>query len=360
MSDTVVLSQATDIMQATLQDYVKKLPPMTYLYLSYGSFNRIWNGRMKIEGGKRVERYITLHDEGNAKHRGNWDEDTHNVLNIDETIVADWRTASSNLSWNLVEASINSGAAQIYDVIANKYRNALREMVDEIYAAMWKTPTSASDRLNPFGLPGWITEGTDDSTGGFTGYTGNYWGSATTYNVGGLTSSATTNARHANYYADHNGSLDETLWTLLDRCFRQVHFEAPTVPKTLDGTMQADRYTMFSNDNVIGNLNMLQAKSDDQVGYRIDTHFGTPTFRGVPLLYVDILDTAATNNYGTDPIFGINTDLFYPVVLSGWDFKMSKPRQRDQQHLVLTVDMDLVYTYICETRRAAGWLISQQ
>lgn len=357
--ESVVLNQATDIMQATLADYQKKLPAMTYLYKSYGSFNRIWEGRMKKEGGKKVTRYVTLHDEGNAKHRGNWEEDTHNVLNIDEEINSNWVTASSNLSWNLVEASINSGAAQIYDVIANKYRNALREMVDEVYAAMWSTPTSSSDKLSPFGLPGWLTLGTDDSTGGWTGYTGDY-SSSGTFNVGGLSCSATENARHASWYADHNGSLDESLWTLLDRAFRQVHFEAPMVPKTLNDTMQADRYTVFSTDNVIGNLNMLAAKSDDQLGYRIDSHFGTPTFRGVPFIYVDILDTANTTVYGTDPIFGINTDLFYPVVLSGWDFKISSPRQRDQQHLVLTVDMDLVYTYVAEARRYCGWLISQQ
>jgi hypothetical protein len=360
MSEQVLLNQATDIMQATLQDYVKKMPAMTYLYETYGAFNRTWESRLKREGGKKIERYITLGDEGNAKHRGNWEEDTHNVTNIDYTITADWVTASNNVSWNLVEASINSGAARIYDVIANKYRNCIREIVDEVYAAMWSTPTSATDSLNPFGLPGWITQGTDDSTGGFTGYTGTYSTSAASFNVGGLASSASDKARWANFYADHNGVLDETLWVLLDRAYRRVHFEAPQHPKTLNGTGQRDRYTLFSNDNVIGNLNILAAKSDDQLGYRVDSHFGTPTFRGTPLMYVDILNTAGTNTYGTDPIIGVNSELFYPVCLSGWDFKIGKPRQRDQQHLVLTVDVDLVYTYICENRRYCGFLINSQ
>jgi hypothetical protein len=357
--ETVILQQATDIMQATLQDFVKKLPAMTYLYQSYASFNRTWQNRSKIEGGKKVERYITLHDEGNAKHRGNWEEDTHNVMNIDETITSNWVTASSNLSWNLVEASINSGAAQIYDVIANKYRNCLREMVDEVYAAMWSTPTSSSDKLRPFGIPGWLVQGTQLSTGDFTGYTGRYSTSGSSFNVGGLTSSSTANSRWANWYADHQGALDETLWVLMDRAFRQVHFEAPIIPKTQNGTMQADKYTVFSNDAVIANLNMLAAKSDDQLGYRIDSHFGTPAFRGIPILYVDLLNSVGTYTYGTNPIIGINSELIFPVVLSGWDFKIAKPRPRDQQHLVLTVDMDLVYTYVAETRRYAGWMINQ-
>jgi hypothetical protein len=358
--ETVLIQQATDIMQATLTDFQKKLPAMTYLYYSYGAFNRTWQGRHKVEGGDKVERFITLQDEGNAKHRGNWEEDTHNVLNIDERITSEWRTASSNLSWNLVEASINSGAAKIYDVITNKYRNCLREIVDEVYARMFLTPTSASDKLNPFGIPAWLVQGTDGSTGGFNGYTGLYSTSGASFNCGGLTSSATTNTRWANHYSDHDGALDETIWVLLDRAYRQVHFEAPMFPKKMDGTMQADKYTLFSNDSVIGNMNLLAAKSDDQLGYRIDSHFGTPTFKGTPLVYVDILDDAQTYGYGTDPIIGINSDLLYPVVLSGWDFKIGKPRQRDSQHLVMTVDVDLVYTYICESRRHAGFLINQQ
>jgi len=358
--ENVLLQQATDVMQATLSDYRKELPAMTYLYHSYAAFNRIWESRVKIEGGDFVERFISLHDEGNAKHRGNWEEDTHNVLNIDEKIVANWVTASSNVSWNIVEASINSGAAKIYDVVANKYRNCLREMVDEMYFRMFSTPQTASDKLNPFGVPGWLVQGTDNSTGGFSGYTGRYSAAGASFNVGGLASASGTNDRWASYYADHNGSLDETLLVLMDRAMRKCNFTAPMFPQKLDGTKSGDKFTLFSNDNIIGNLNLLYAKSDDQMGYRIDTHFNVPTFKGVPLVYVDLLDTAGTYTYGTDPIIGINHELFYPVILSDWDFKIGKPRQRDQQHLVLTVDVDMVYTYICDTRRHAGFLMNNQ
>ena len=357
--ENVLLSQATDILQATLTDFRKKLPAMTYLYNSYAMFNSMWKGRTRVEGGDRVERYITLHEEGNAKHRGNWEEDTHNVLNIDEKIVADWVTASSNLSWNLVEASINSGAARIYDVIANKYRNCMREIADEVYERMLSAPASSTDKLNPFGLPAWFPYGTDDSTGSRNAYTGLYL-DGNDWNVGNLASSSSSNSRWSSYYADHNGDLDETIWVLLDRATRKLHFEAPMFPKSQDGTMSSDKFSLYSNDNVIGNLNLLQAKSDDQMGFRVNSHFGVPTFKGMPLMYVDILDTAGTYTYGTDPIYMINHDLFYPIVLDGWDFKIGTPRQRDSQHLVLTVDVDLVYTYICESRYYAGGLINQQ
>lgn len=360
--ETVTLDQALDIIRATLWDFKKELPAMTYLYSSYKLINHTWQSRMKISGGKEVRRYITLGDEGNAKHRGNWEEDTHNVRNIDKTILANWVTASSNLSWNRIEASMNSGAAEIYDVIENKYRNCLREICDEVYQGMLSVPYDASDNLKPVGIPGWFPLGTDDSTGGWTGYTGTYGDGTTSFNVGGLACSATVNSRWASYYADHNGNIDISLLVLLDRACRKLHFEAPEVPKKMDGTRGGpwNKFSLYSTDNVIGTINKLYAQGDDQMGRYIDKHFGTPTFKGLPLEYVDILDTAQTSLYGTDPIFGVNHELFYPVVLQDWDFHMDEPRKRDQNHLVISADTDLVYTYICENRKYAGFLVSQQ
>jgi len=356
--DTVTLDQALDIIRATLWDFKKELPAMTYLYDSYAALNDVWEGRNKISGAKEIRRYITLKDEGNAGHRDKWSEDTHNIVNIDETIVANWVTESSNLSWNRIEASMNSGAAEIYDVIENKYRNTLREVCDNVYESMFSNPSSSTDKLHPKGIPGWFPVGTDNSTGGWTGYTAKYK-DGTSFNVGGIACSATQNSRWASYYADHNGNIDLSLLKLLDRATRKLHFEAPSIPKAMNGTKSKDKFSLYTNDNVIGTINMLYAQGDDQMGRFIDKHFGKPTFKGMVLRYCDLLDTANTTLYGTDPIFGINHDMFYPVTLQDWDFHMDEPRKRDAQHLVITVDMDLVYTYICENRKYAGFLVSQ-
>jgi len=358
--ETITLDQALDVLQATLSSF-KKECALTYLYSSYALFNSLWKSRMVIEGGDKVERPITLDDEGNAKHQGNWEQDTHNVINTDQMITANWKRASSNFSINLIEMSYNRGAARIYDKIQNKHNNTIREIIDHVYAAALAVPNSSSDALNPEGVPGWLVQGTDDSTGDWTGYNGTYAdGSARSGGVGGITCSATSRPRWANYYADHNGDLDDSLLVILDRATRKLHFEAPIYPKNPGGNEVSDKFSLYSNDNVIGNLNHLYAKSDDQMGVRISQHYGIPHFKGMPFQYVDILDTAQTNYYGTDPIFGVNHELFYPVVQTGWDFRIGKPRARDAQHVVLTTDIDLVYTYIMERRKNAGFLLNQQ
>lgn len=356
--DDVLIAQATDILQATLPDLVKKQCVLTYAYSNYGFMNSFVKSRMKIGGGDKLQRFITLEDEGNAGHRNRWSEDTHNVVNTDKTIEVDWVLLSQNLSWNVIEQAMNKGAARIYDKVENKYNNAIREAADELYPALLKAPTSATDADRPHGISAWLPTGTNGSTGAWTGTSAHYDdGSATTYNVGGI--NATTYSRFASYYADHDGDLDDSLLVLLDRACRKLNFQGPQLGKSLD--KQSLNFSLYSNDNVIGNINLLYAKSDDQMGVRVSRHFGdNPVFKGMTFQYVDVLDTADSDLWDTDPIFGVNHNYIYPCVLNEWDFKIGKPRQRDKQHLVLTVDMDMVYAVICEDRRRCGFQISQQ
>jgi len=357
--ESITIEQATDILQATLEDVKKNSCPLTYLYSSYKLFNSLWKDRVKSEGGDKIERFITLKDEGNAKHQGNWEKDTHNVLNTDENIIVNWRRASSNFSYNVIEMDMNKGNAQIYNKVQNKYNNTLREIVDEIYDAALSTPTSSADKLSPQGLPAHLSLGTI-ATSGWTGYSARYNDGSTpggTYNSGTIASSAANKSRWASYYADHAGDIDDSLLVLLDRACRKLAFDGPAFPEKLPGP--TFKFSLYSNDNIIGSLNLLYAKSDDQMGYRVSEHFRYPNFKGVPFVYVDQLDTANASLYGTDPIYGINHELIYPVVLNNWDFKIGKPRSRDEQHVVLTVDIDVVYNYICENRRRAGFLLSE-
>lgn len=354
--DDVLINQATDILQATLPDLVKKKCVLTYLYSNYAFMNSFWGSRAKIGGGDKLQRFITLGDEGNAGHRNRWSEDTHNVVNTDHTIETDWVTLSGNLSWNLIEGDMNKGAARIYDKIANKYDNAIREMADELYPALLSTPSSASDKDSPHGIPAWLSFGAANGTGSWAAYHGHYNdGSATTYDVGGI--SGSTYTRWANYYADHNNDFDDSLLVLLDRACRKLNFQGPQLGKSL--TKESLNFSLYSNDTVIGNINLLYAKSDDQMGIRVAQHFGdNPIFKQMQFQYVDVLDTADTDTYGTNPILGVNHNLLYPVVLNNWDMKIWKPRHRDSQHLVMTVDMDIVYSIICEDRRRAGFNIT--
>jgi hypothetical protein len=360
---TITFDQMVDFSYATFEAILKRKPAHTFVYENYDFHNDFFASAVKQKGGDRLEGRINLADEGNAKHSGIWDDDTHNIVNISRRYEIPWVHSTTNFSFNLIEQDLNSGAEQIFDTVDNKYDNMCREWVDEVLEKIWITPASSSDTLTPHGVSAWLRLGTDDSTGGWTGYSAVY-GDGNTYNLGGIASSATSNDRWASYYADHNGNLDDSLLVLLDRAHRKLRFRGPSVPKPLDLQTKGykPKFAMYSNDSVIGTINQLYAKSDDQMGRHISQHYGVPHFKNVPILYVPILDTADTNRYGTDPIFGINHQMIFPVVQPNWNWKIGKPVNRAPagQHLINTVYGDLEYAVFGVNPRHAGFLISQQ
>lgn len=353
------LDQALDIAYGTLQDIRRRTPPLTYAYSTYSFWNSFWKSNVKTVGDV-LEGYITLDSEGNARHSGWWDDDSTVKKNINKRFTADWVHAEGSMAWNLIEMDINSSPARIYNAWEQQYNACCRDLVEEIFPVLFTGQTSSSDENRPMGIGSILTIGTDDSTGGWTGYDGHYNDGSTpgaTFNRYGLASSASSQSRWASWYADHDGDLDDSLLTILDGATMDLNFQAPIVPKGLPVDKCA--FSMYTTKNVRQKLNLFYAKSDDNMGYHPRSHFGVPTFNGIPMEYCPPLDTANTSVYGTDPIFGINHNLLYPVVLKNWNFKITK-RPDSNKHNVMTLFMDVVYQLWCENPRHAGFLINQQ
>jgi len=363
MSNAISLEQMVDFHNGTYYAIRARKPAMTYVKDNYDFHNEFWRAAEKQQGGTRLEGRVSLGDEGNAQHTGIWEDDTLNIKNITKRYEVPWVYSRTNMSWNIIEQDLNSGKEQIFDTIENKYDNMCREWVDDVLDKIWLTPANADDENSPHGISAWLCLGTDDSLGGWTGYRPKY-GDGTSYNVGNLTSSASVNPRWAGYYADHNGNLDDSFLDILNRAFRKLDFRGPSIPKPLD--FNTDGYTpkfaLYTNDNVLGTISQFYAKSDDQMGHRINDHYGVPHFKNIPFLYVPNLNNADTNRYGTDPVFGINHQWIYPVVQTNNNWKLSKPvsRAAANQHNIYTVYGDLLYAVFCKNRRYAGFLISQQ
>lgn len=363
MSNTVTLQQAVDFANATLQHIASQKPAKTYLYENYNTFNDFFGSSIKVQGGDYIEDHVLLGDEGNAIHGGRWDEDVQNVSNIEKKYRTEWVLAKTNFSYNLIEQSLNAGVKEkIFDMVQMKYDNMCREWADAVVQRLILTPQSADDKLNPVGLSGWLSLGAAGSTGGWTGYTAKY-GDGTSFNVGGLACSSTVNSRWASYYADHGGNIDDSLLLILFKAMQRLQFQGPKVPKMLDlDTKGADaRFDMYTSLNVQGQLTQLYSKSDDQMGFRPQVHYGVPHFANIPLQYWPQCDTADLNRYGTDPIFGVNHQLIYPIVHADWAWRITPPINQAPggNHLMMTVYGDLLYTIHGRNRRHAGFLISQ-
>ena len=362
MSD-MTIEQAIDVGHATLASRRKEALEMTFNDITHELYNT-WFRAADRDSGDSIKDYITLKDTGNAKMIALWEEDTHNLVNTDEEIKVDWVHASTNMDYNRVLLAMNMGnEVRVYNYLTGKQKNMYREFGELLQKKLILSPLSASDKKNPHGLASWLSLGTDGSQGGYTGYKGRYNdGSGTTYDVGTISCSASDKPRWASYYADHDGQFGDKLLDLLARATRKTHFTPTMIPQAVAKETVASPFRYYSNDNVIGNLEAMARKMDDNVGPDLAKYFGNVLYKGIPFVYVDMLDDSA--NYsdimGIDPIYGVNHDYFKVTVLRENDFAEGKPKERDNMHNVLTVPLDVSFAIRSINRQRCGFLISQQ
>jgi hypothetical protein len=361
----ITIDQSIDVGYATLENYAKDDDrlEMTFKEACYQPVNDLFGkDKVSLQGGDRIEGFVTLGDTGNAKHISLWEEDSDNVVNTDKKWSVNWTHAATNMTYNRIELGMNMGDdVRVYNYLNGKRKNMFREFGELLQDAIFQTPTSSSDEKNPHGLVSWLSQGTDDSTGGFTAYSGRYNdGSGTAYDLGGIASSSSSNARWASYYADHGGSLGDNLLTILDEATIKTNFIPPVLVEETGPKHSFGNYRYFTNITVLKNLNQLALLSDDKVGPDLGKYHGMTIYKGVPSIYVQKLDTANTSTYGTDPLIAVNMDYVKVFVLESNNFVVSKPKERDQQHNVLKVHVDLSYAICCTNRQRAGFLINQQ
>lgn len=365
----ISIEQAIDLGQATIEAFEQDSLAMALKHQNYDVLNQWFKtDKMKLQGGDRVTAYVSLRDTGNAQHVRMYDTDTPNVANVDEVVKVEWTHAQVSYSYSKKEIAMNKGNKQrIYSLLKQRHDNAYREFADLLQEAAWRTPTSASDDLNPFGIPAWLTQADSaGQDGDFLGYQANYWaGSDSNFYPGGITCSSTQNPRWASYYDDHLANVDDTLLTRLFRAFTKTKFQAPMYAnQTIDPNSDFSNFRLYTNLSVLEELEKITRKSDDRLGQDLGKYAGRIVYKGIPFIYVDLLDDDSSYStqqgyvYGGDPIFGINHKHFYPVCLDGEYFRVNKPMTKVGQHNVLTVYIDLSYQYICDNRRTAGFLIS--
>lgn len=362
----ITIEQAIDLGKATLESFEQDALQMTLKHQTYEVINRWFKGdKMQLEGGDRVVRFISLRDTGNAQQTRMYAIDTPNVSNVDEQLKVEWTHAQTSFSYSVKEISMNRGnRRRIYNLLKQRRQNCFRELADKLEELAWRTPTSASDDLNPIGIPGWLVQpdtDPDEADGDFTGYLPNYWSDSEVAfsTCGGIPCSSTTNPRWANYYEDHGNKLDTSLLKRLRRSFRKTKFQSPMIAKeAIDPKSGFSNFRLYTNSDVLDEVEEMALKMDDRVGADLGKYAGNVIFKGIPFMYVDLLDKAKQYVYGANPIFGINHSHFYPVVLSGENFRINSPMSQVGQHNVLTVYVDLTYAYLCDNRRAGGFLIS--
>lgn len=352
-----------DLTQTTLAN----LPNLTFEvaldYQNYPVCNQWFRGdKVQIHSGTSIERNIILDTSGNARHVRLYQKTPINVSDVHFKVTAPWVQIQTYWSIERRELLRNRKPAMFIDLLKSRRLDATLDMANLLELRAWSTPASASDDLNPRGLPYWLSHREDDVTsatdnGGFSCFTVRYVGGGTSGSKGGITTTSSVNTKWANWgavYTAVNGDFVKRM----RRAFHATSFVAPLLARDLRQGA-ASKFRIYMNLDVLTEYEDLVTSSNENLGKDLDPFHGLTTFKRVPIIYTPQLDnyTTGPNATATDPVFAVNHNHFFPIVQDGDWMREEDPMSDVEQHNTVTSFVDGSYNYFCNNVRQAGFVL---
>lgn len=360
-------AELSDLIATTLKDLPKGQFEVMWDSQNYEFCNIYQKHRRQIDGGTSIQRNVVLDETGTARYRRLYDTDKPSVDNVQQTIEVPWTQLGTEYSWDVVEVLRNRNSAKGFINLLESRRTermwGLAELIEE---RGWLTPTSATNRLYPYGIPYYINflnNGVSD--GGFSGQTIRYQDGTTGTICAGI--DAATEPKWRNY-ADTYSAVDNALLRKLRSAVRRTRFRpAQFVPKPgTDGP--GTPIKLYASDNVVTELEDLGDKRDDNngpkdlAGQMLHNHDGAVYFNRMPVVYIPQLDTLTVTDgnsaeFSPEPIYCVDWTKLQPVVQDGYWMEEGEPMIDRGQHTTFTVFLDGSHNNLCINRRTAGFVL---
>lgn len=349
--------QLADLIATTLKD------------LPQGQFEVMWDSqhfefasiyeanRRQIDGGTSIQRNVVLDETGNARYRRLFDTDNPTVEQIQHTIDVPWTQIGTDYSWDVLEVMRNKNSSKGFiNLLESRRMERLWGLAELFEDRGWKTPTSATDKLYPYGIPYYLNMlNSGVTTAGFNGQTVRYQDGSTGTIVAGI--DGATEAKWRNYAATYT-KVDNALLRTLRRAFLLTRFKPPAMVKAPGKDAPGPVVKLYTNADVNVELQDLSDKRDDNntqkdlAGKALVDVDGVVMFNRRPFVYIPQLDGVANN-----PIYCVDWSKIQPIVQDGYWMEESKPMIDRGQHTTVTVFLDGSHQNLCINRRTAGFVI---
>lgn len=356
-----------DLINTTLKDLPKGEFEVMWDSNDY-IFCRIYEqSRRQIDGGTSIQRNVILDRNGRAKYRRLYDTDTPQVDQNQQTIDVPWTQVGTDYSWDVVEILRNKASSKGFiNLLKSRRTERMWDLAELIEDRGWTTPTSATDRLYPYGIPYYLNFLNDGVTaGGFSGQTIRYQNGTTGTVCAGIDAASEPKWRN---YADTYTKVDNALLRRLRSAVRRTRFRPAPMAIKPGNDKVGSPIELYANDETITELEDLADKRDDSsgptdlAGKMLQSFDGATAFNRMPIRYVTQLDGyTVTGGSGTansvDPIFAVDWTKIQPVVQDGYWMEESKPMVDRGQHTTFTVFLDGSHNNLCINRRTAGFVL---
>ncbi len=358
MPSTAGISNADllDLARTTLENLPKLDFEVALAYQDYPVCNQWFQkDKIQVESGVSIRKNIVLDTSGNARHVRLYQKTAINVADIQQQITAPWCQVQTHFSLERREMLRNRKPARFVDLLKSRRLDAMLDLANLLEERAWVTPTSATDDLNPRGLPYWlsmrqaaVTTATD--AGAFEGYTVRYSGGTTSTDKGGIDGNVVGNERWKNY-ASVYATINAEFVRRLRRAFHATGFKSPILASDLVGGKLAN-YRLYMSLAAMTEYEDLVTSANDNIGRDLDPFHGNTTFRRVPITYTPQLDDVTYS-----PVYGVNHAKFYPFVQDGDWLREDGPMSDVEQHNVNTTFVDGSYNYFCKNVREGGFVL---
>jgi hypothetical protein len=345
-----------DLIATTLKDLPHQTFEVGWTNQNY-EFCRIYQeDRMQIDGGTSIQRNVMLDPTGNASYRKLFDTDNPSVANAQRQIDVPWCQIGTNYSWDIVEILRNKNSAKGYiNLMESRRTDGLWSLADLIEDRGWKTPTNATDKLFPYGVPYYLNMLSPGVTApGFSGQLVRYQDGSTGTVCAGIDGAIEPKWRN---YAAPYLKVDNALLRTLRKAVMLTRFRPPLFIKS-PGNDELGTRRIYANADINVELQDLADKRDDAsqpkdlAGKALIDVEGTVFFNRLPVQYIPNLDGVAYN-----PIYCIDFKKFIPFVQEGFWMEESKPMTDRYQHTTVTVYLDGSHNNLCTNRRTAGFVV---
>ena len=356
-------TELADMIMLTLNDLPKQEFEVTWDNQDY-EFCRIYNNEaMKIDGGNQIEREVMLDNLGNAHYRRPYDTDSPKVGNVMHKILINWTQLGTDYSWDEFEILRNKNSAKGFiDLLKTKRIEGLWSLAELIEERAWKTPTSSTDLLYPFGVPYYLRLMDQGSTtDGFVAKTVAYQDGTTGTTCANI--DANTESKWRNYAALYS-KIDNAMLKTFRLAFMKTRFKAPLFIKDPSDKRTAQKriYTDFSNTCDL--MELADAKDDNHTGKEV---MGKMVVNDGALVYVNrlpVVPISQLESYAEPytsaavaPIFCVDFKYFIPVTHEGYWMKETEPMVDRGQHTTFTVFLDGAHQNLCKNVRQVGFVL---
>ena len=345
-----------DLIATTLPDLPRQEFEVMWNNTDY-EFCRIYqNERVVIDGGTSIKRNVMLDPTGNARYRRLFDTDEPAVGDVQKQIEVPWTSIGTNYSWDIQEILRNKNSAKGFvNLMKSRRIDGLWSLADLIEDRAWKTPTSSSDTLYPYGVSYYLNMlNAGITAAGFSGETIRYQDGNTGTVCAGI--DAHDEAKWKNY-AGVYVNVDNALLKIMRKAFLVTKFKAPNFIDDPEGKHSGKKRIYCGADTAVSLQDLADARDDnhtptDLAGKNLIQTQGTVYFNRVPVVYITELD-------GVDytPIYCVDFSKFIPYVQDGYWMEESKPMTDRGQHTTYTVFLDGSHNNLCVNRRKAGFVL---